>query len=287
MSADRPTPSPRRRSRVLRRALVVAGLIGGSLVSVVGLGAGPAVADGPYGVPASGAWTVNGAGWGHGIGMSQWGAQGAALQGVPFDQILAFYYPGTTLGWVGNPNIRVQLTRHAGDANVFGGIGGETPSVYDQHSGHTEALPAASRYLVTADGAGMHLAYMTPGGWAPLSFNGSGNIVGPIEVVAPSGVSMYDLNLATGRQYRGMMRIIRSGTTGVQAVNVLPMDDYLRGVVPRESPSSWHAEALRSQAVAARSYALSVSRSGGGWDLCDTDLCQVYGAAPRSQPTGR
>jgi SpoIID/LytB domain protein len=209
--------------------------------------------------------------------MSQWGAQGAALQGVPFDQILAFYYPGTTLGWVGNPNIRVQLTRHAGDANVFGGIGGETPSVYDQHSGHTEALPAASRYLVTADGAGMHLAYMTPGGWAPLSFNGSGNIVGPIEVVAPSGVSMYDLNLATGRQYRGMMRIIRSGTTGVQAVNVLPMDDYLRGVVPRESPSSWHAEALRSQAVAARSYALSVSRSGGGWDLCDTDLCQVYG----------
>ena len=51
-----------------------------------------------YTMPSSGSWPIDGAGFGHGIGMSLWGAQGAAVQGLSYDQILGFYYPGTAFG---------------------------------------------------------------------------------------------------------------------------------------------------------------------------------------------
>lgn len=63
-----------------------------------------------YPAPADGAWEVDGRGWGHGIGMSQWGAQGAALKGLTAGQILGFYYPGTTSGTVGNGTVEVALS---------------------------------------------------------------------------------------------------------------------------------------------------------------------------------
>src|SRR5215212_8857418 len=54
--------------------------------------------------------TVSGDGWGHGHGMSQWGAQGAALQGKTAAQILAFYYPGTNLATLGGGKVKVLIT---------------------------------------------------------------------------------------------------------------------------------------------------------------------------------
>ncbi|MET1049409.1 MAG: SpoIID/LytB domain-containing protein, partial [Acidimicrobiales bacterium] len=258
--------------------LVVAVVAGFLAVLSPPLASPSAAAEGPYVVPPGGSWTVDGAGWGHGIGMSQWGAQGAALQGLTFNDILAFYYPGTVLGYVANPTIRVQLTKHVDSFNVFGPIGVEPLTARDVSSGQSQVLPAASRYLVQADANGMYLGYWTGAAWSPIFFGGSRGVVGPIEVTGASGIAMYDRSMSgAGTQYRGMVRLLRSGSSAVQAVNILPLDDYLKGVVPRESPSSWHAEALRSQAVAARSYALSVSSPGGSWDLCDTDQCQVYG----------
>jgi SpoIID/LytB domain protein len=64
-------------------------------------------------------------------------------------------------------------------------------------------------------------------------------------------------------------------------INILSLETYLRGVVPRESPSSWRPAALQAQAVAARTYAAYYrmrSRSRG-YDLCDTTACQVYGGS--------
>ena len=64
------------------------------------------------------------------------------------------------------------------------------------------------------------------------------------------------------------------------------MEDYLKGVVPAEMPTSWSANAVRAQSVAARSYAARLqasARSSNGYDLCDTTSCQVYrGMASKS-----
>jgi SpoIID/LytB domain protein len=229
-----------------------------------------------YPVPASGSWAVNGAGWGHGHGMSQWGSQGAALQGVAHRDILSFYYPGTQFGFVANPHIRVQLTKYAGSSIFFGSVNGETLTARDAASGQIINLPPAARYLLTIDANGMALGQWTGSGWAPIHFPGMPTVTGPVEMLGSSGTWVYDSGLKAGTQYPGGLRVVRTSQTAGQAVNVLYLDDYLRGVVPRESPSSWHQEALRAQSVAARSYALSVSQAGGSWDLCDTTQCQVY-----------
>jgi len=269
-------------------AIVVVATVGSGTPVLAPASALPAVpVSEVYVVPPSGTWTVNGAGWGHGIGMSQWGAQGAALQGRSFAQILGFYYPGTSLGLVGNPNIRVQLTKYSGGVIFFGRIGTEELTARDVASGQTQVLPASSRYLLTIDASGMYLGQWTSEGWSSLPFNGSNRVDGPIEVTGPSGTRVDDPSLSgAGTQYRGSLELVRTSSTSAQAVNQLDLDAYLKGVVPRESPSSWHPEALRAQAVAARSYALSTSSPAGSWDICDTTQCQVYGGRAVVAPNG-
>ena len=70
-----------------------------------------------------------------------------------------------------------------------------------------------------------------------------------------------------------------SGSSGRDTVNELSLDDYTRGVVPREMPSTWPSEALKAQAVAARTYGARAIRSSSYYDICDTTSCQVYGGA--------
>ena len=85
--------------------------------------------------------------------------------------------------------------------------------------------------------------------------------------------------------YRGSIHAA-NGTAGEnRTVNSVPIESYLRGVVPRESPASWGlagggagANALRAQSVAARSYALTQNRYSYA-QTCDSSACQVYGGA--------
>ena len=72
---------------------------------------GAAVAAGS--ARAASVLVVSGRGWGHGVGMSQWGAYGYALHGWDYRRILAHYYPGTRLGRVGEPRVRVLLAEGA------------------------------------------------------------------------------------------------------------------------------------------------------------------------------
>ena len=67
-----------------------------------------------------------------------------------------------------------------------------------------------------------------------------------------------------------------SDAGSLNAVNAVPVDQYVKGVIPNESPASWPQAALRAQAVASRSYALSVQVSGNGFDLYDDTSSQVY-----------
>ncbi len=78
-----------------------------------------------------------------------------------------------------------------------------------------------------------------------------------------------------GHRYRGSLRLIATAA-GVEVVNVLDVEAYLRGVVPAEMSASWPMAALEAQAVAARSYALSSLRPAASYDLCATVDCQVY-----------
>lgn len=80
------------------------------------------------------------------------------------------------------------------------------------------------------------------------------------------------------RKYRGAFILRRLSDKNITIVNDVNFEEYLYGVVPSESPSSWPMEALKAQAVAARNFAvLNISKhSKYGFDLCDTQDCQVY-----------
>lgn len=101
---------------------------------------------------------------------------------------------------------------------------------------------------------------------------------GEVLTVRPStkadGAGEFTLN---GRRYRGALELRHKGG-GLTGVNIVPVDDYLRSVVPEEMPVDWPAEAIKAQSVAARSFALASRgrHASEGYDLCTTTHCQLY-----------
>jgi peptidoglycan hydrolase-like amidase len=223
---------------------------------------------------------LEGRGWGHGRGMGQYGALGYALDhGWGYQQILDHFYGGTSAGSISDRSIRVNLTRFDG-----------RPSVVQQERGHlvTNAAPGNFGALqATNRGDGTFLVEQAPtcaGPWEVLVESIGGPVVfAPfvqnnereemLQVCEPEGSS---------RWLRGTIEALLDSQSVQHTVNDLNIEDYLRGVVPRESPASWGTlgggagmEALRSQAVAARSYAASENRYPFA-HTCDTTACQVY-----------
>ena len=198
---------------------------------------------------------VTGHGWGHGVGMSQWGAYGYARHGWKYRRILAHYYPGTKLSQVGDLRVRVLLAH--GQASVT--VGCATSMVVTDGRRLTRKLRAGTY------GVGPRLVLPVRRHHAGLSF-------GHLAVFdCPRAPLMFD-----GREYHGTLAL-RSQGGGVSAVNGLSLDTYLRGVVPSESPSHWPLPALEAQAVAARSYAVAELRPSSWYDLVPTTADQVYG----------
>ncbi len=222
-----------------------------------------------YSVPSNGVLKLTGHGFGHGRGMSQYGAYGAAKQGLNHRQILAYYYPGTTLSAVGG-TIRVLITADTDDdVRVLPADG---LRIREVASGNSWALPGngATTWRLRTVGGATVLDY-DQGGWKTYRPGGS-TLAGEAEFYRPGALTLRVAG--TTRVYRGAMRLSRANT-----VNVLSMDDYVKGVVPREMPASWHPEAVRAQSVAARTYgaferAVNLDRY---YQICDTTSCQVYG----------
>ena len=235
--------------------------------------------DQSYPVPSSGTYTVRGHGYGHGRGMSQYGANGAAKKGLDHEEILDFYYPGTSLGTVRH-KIRVLISADTTSDLVVAARKGL--ALRDLGAGKTYALPrdlGASRWRVSVDGQNRDVvAYFAngawrswkPGGKAALEGSGEFRAGGPITLVTPSGEA----------PYRGNLRAVppSSGSHDRNTVNVVSMDDYVKGVVPAEMPASWEPEAVQSQAVAARTYAAyhRADNRSRYYQICDTTSCQVY-----------
>ncbi|WP_161881407.1 SpoIID/LytB domain-containing protein [Deinococcus alpinitundrae] len=86
-----------------------------------------------------------------------------------------------------------------------------------------------------------------------------------------------------GRRYRGGLTL-RATKSGVQAINVVDIEDYLRGVVPAEMPPLWAAAAVRAQAIIARTYAAARINPAAPYDLCATTQCQVYEGVAKEHP---
>ncbi|MGI4895309.1 MAG: SpoIID/LytB domain-containing protein [Janthinobacterium lividum] len=235
------------------------------LIAAVAAGtltAAPAMAD-EVRPAVGGAFTFVGHGFGHGIGMSQWGAQSRAAAGQNYRSILDFYYPGTSVASRENRTLRVGLTGFSTANLTVMSPTNNSVSI----SGSGQKVGPGQRLVITPAGGG--LAASVAGGWSE-TWGASTTISGPdgVLLVKPDGTSI---------RYDGSIRVVTG--TNLTVVNDVALETYLRGVVPAESPASWNAQALQAQAVAARSYALSVLRSGEQTDICDTTACQVYRGA--------
>ncbi len=279
------------------RALLAAGLLGPAILGA-GLLAAAAPMSSPtlatvatnevYDRPASGVFPMAGHGFGHGRGLSQWGAQGAASSGIPASTIVARYYPNTAAATLANTPIRVQLAADEGrDLHVLPASG---LTVTDLSTGGASAvLPTGPlRWRAYVDASGFRVQSYNGSAWADFAVGGRVTVPGPVRFSGPPLVRVVFPDY-TARDYRGSVTAVRTGATTMASVVTLPMESYLYGVVPRESPASWHPEALKAQAIAARSYSAYKRNhvaASALWDICDSTSCQVFGGTNVYYPTG-
>jgi SpoIID/LytB domain protein len=239
--------------------------------------------------------TFYGKGFGHGVGMSQYGAQGWATgaSGPPLsgEQIVAKYYPGTQLTGVDsstNPRgpMRVLLSapsssgsascgsaymltwlvnvRSAGGFNVLNEAGGN--AVVGTASANVTFQIAAS--------AGGVKVYDQSANPPALKYSGPGPVtLVPNDLNAPITVQ------EKGEFFRGRLQFKNDGGGNLRVVNFVGYDDYVRGVIPKEMPNGWHLEAYKAQALAARTYGFTSTGPGRDYDVRDDQSDQCYGGA--------
>jgi stage II sporulation protein D len=234
----------------------------------------------------SGSFTIRGAGWGHGWGMSQYGAYGAARSGLSWKQILAFYYRGTELKTMPS-GTKIKVWISADNDNSLRVLPA-TGLVVSDTAGHRYTLPTGTKYRswrISRLGAGYRLSYRTSSGsYVPKS---TGLTTGTWSFSTRSKIVKVVLPNGSVRSYRGSVALIKWGSGG-RTINKVFLEDYVKGVVPAEMPTLWAVDAVRAQAVAARSYALRLREFGtySGFDICDATACQVYGGASREKTGG-
>jgi stage II sporulation protein D len=198
-------------------------------------------------------WVVDGAGFGHGIGMSQYGAYGMAQHGFDYRQILSHYYTDTDIGSARGQTIRVLL----GDARAKVRFDGATRA-------GTKALDPTKAYTASYRKGKVRISGVG-------SFSGTLRVRG--SAVRWLGTTM---NGVTNGRFRSYLELRHSASGGLRVVNALGIDNYVRGVVANEMPSSWAPEALKAQALAARTYALTTNTGGIGFDQYPDERSQVY-----------
>jgi stage II sporulation protein D len=199
--------------------------------------------------PASSVVVFNGHGWGHGLGLSQWGTYGYAKHGWTFDRILAHYYTGTTLGPAKVSTVRVLLASAKATTIESTAAWTVVDAAGTKATLDPGALVLKAKLLTLADHPELQPPF-TFVGKQPL-------IVGKVP-------------------YRGKLNVSSDGKL-VQVIDTVGLESYLKGVVPAEMPSSWPPEALKAQAVAARSYALANVTTGRAFDLYGDTRSQVFG----------
>jgi SpoIID/LytB domain protein len=235
--------------------------------------------------------TIIGHGYGHGIGMSQWGSLGYALGqddnegNFTYQQILSHYYGNTTMQTVNDAtalhggNVLVAMTEangidtivSAGDSGaVVSSPGGSAPAV------RFERVGTSTFQIDTGPGCG--------GPWSPPV----GTFVDPTASASDGG----PVNLCTPTdraEVHGTLTAVTNSAGASRTVNTVPIEQYVADVAPAESPAywstlggpgpqglSWGFQQSEAQTVAARSYVEATPLGFGGYaDTCDL-TCQYY-----------
>lgn len=250
---------------MMRHALV---LVCSLALAGAAAAAKPAQPSGPSPTPATAplsapVYVLTGGGYGHGVGLNQYGAFGQARASRGYRDILAFYYPGTEV--VKSPVAKLRVLIADGRPSVR--VASTAAFSVRDGSGAVTQLPAGELTLKP------DLRLVVDGTPTPLP--------GPLAFVPGKGATL-ELD---GKGYRGEVRmtVVRNA---LQIIDVLGLDAYLFGVVPGEMPKDWPASALEAQAVAARSYALASLVKNRPFDLYSDTRSQVYyGVAAESPST--
>lgn len=238
---------------------------------------------------------IDGGGWGHGRGMGQYGALGYARDhGWGSRRILDHFYGGTTQGPASDlgrldPNrLKVQLASMNGRYPAVALASGRM--VLSDSTGRQlrTVTDGAVRFLPSGGGFALQVADSCAGPWHDAGSLGQSAIAieaqldpgDPADDELVLGLGSDTLLAVCGRSYRtwydGEIWAQRT-SSGTRTINVVTVEQYLRGVVPNEVPASWPAPVLEAQAVAARSYVLAGDRRWGTHaDTCDNTYCQVY-----------
>ena len=221
----------------------------------------PPASDPPATPMSAPVYVLSGGGYGHGVGLNQYGALGQAKANRTYRDILAFYYPGTALSKAAISTVRVLIA----DGRPSVKIGSAVAFTVTDASGVVTPLPAGEFVLkpdlkLTIDGKAKAL----PG---PLSF-------------APGKGSSLTLD---GKGFRGELRTTTIAKK-LQVIDTVALDQYILGVVPGEMPKEWPAAALQAQAVAARSYALASLVKNRDFDLYADPRSQMYYGVTAESP---
>ncbi len=197
-------------------------------------------------------WSVRGGGFGHGIGMSAYGAYGMGLEGFRYGRILGHYYRGIKIRKVsGKRKIRVLLDVDS------------TP--WFSHASWACGRKLKPR-LTYGAGLGRRGIFLKGAGGKPLAKCG-----GRLRTDADGTVVFKGLG-----HYRGGVEIVRGGGS-LYVVNNVPVNLYCRGVLSKELIPSWPLETLKAFALAARSIGLSAKGTHDGFDVYPDTRSQVYG----------
>jgi stage II sporulation protein D len=204
-------------------------------------------------------WKLKGRGFGHGIGLSQYGAEGMARKGRDFREIIKHYYTGVDIVESKTRSIRVLLQASVGSTKVSGAT---------RASGGRK-LDDDKTYTIRRSGSSLKLYH---GGSLIASYSDGFILTGPRALKLHGRA----LNGLSGGRYRGTMELSEGVFGGVTAVNNVGIDEYVQGVIPGEVPALWKMETLKAQAVAARTYALATDAGGKVFDQYPDTRSQMY-----------
>ena len=248
---------------MMRRVLV-------SLLSLVLVGAAgatvgvqpPVSGPAPTNDMSSPIFVLSGGGYGHGVGLNQYGALAQAKANRGYRDILAFYYPGTEVTKAPVSKIRVLVAEGRPGVRLASTV---PYSVRDGSGAVTRLAPGEITVKpdLRVDVAGKRI-----------------RLPGPLAFLPGKGARL----VADGKEYRGQIQVAVV-TKALQVIDVLKLDDYLLGVVPGEVPKEWPAEALRAQAVAARSYAIASAVKSKPYDVYSDTRSQVYYGVAAEAPS--
>ena len=246
-------------------------------------------------------WIIVGSGWGHGVGLSQYGALGQALEGRSWQDILSHYYPGSSLSdspvdkqiIVGlsqdKTAVFVRLDKFTDDAQLEMSIDGNPVATIG--SGTVIRIESNGNSVVTSGGddgraesrgTGKKISFRISAGSGLINTNS-----GTPETNAGSALS------SPGHRYKyGTLNVVYGGDNDGRAdlytsISMRLADEYPLGIA--EMSSSWPKAALVAQVVASRSYGLGKANSGirgnCGCHIYNNSTDQVYvGYSKESDP---